>query len=116
MLSDAHRLQEIADASPLVTVALYRLLLAILHRVFGPPTLDDWERLWESGAFDRDRVAEYLNAWRHRFDLFDEQRPFYQSPSLPDKMLKSVSKLALEYASGNNPALFDNTSTTKRYR
>ena len=47
VLSDAHRLQEIADASPLVTVALYRLLLAILHRVFGPPTLDDWERLWE---------------------------------------------------------------------
>ena len=54
-------------------------------------------------------MAEYLNAWRHRFDLFDEQRPFYQSPSLPDKMLKSVSSLALEYASGNNPALFDHT-------
>jgi len=29
-------IQEISDSSPLVTVAIHRLLLTILHRNFGP--------------------------------------------------------------------------------
>ena len=33
VLVNAHRLQEVYDESPLVTAALYRLLLTILHRI-----------------------------------------------------------------------------------
>ena len=39
VLAQAPTLREIYDPSPLVTVSLHRLLLAILHRNFGPRTL-----------------------------------------------------------------------------
>jgi CRISPR system Cascade subunit CasA len=53
-----------------------------------------------------DAVNAYLDKWRHRFDLFDAERPFYQSPD--DRMrTKSTISLSLERASGNNPTLFD---------
>ena len=35
-LLNAHKITAIFDQSPLVTAALHRLLLAILHRNFGP--------------------------------------------------------------------------------
>jgi CRISPR system Cascade subunit CasA len=76
----AHELRGIVDASPLVTVALHRLLLAVLHRVFGPKDLATWRDLWTRGHFDAPLVEAYLTQWRHRLDLFDAQRPFYQTP------------------------------------
>jgi len=111
-LARAHEIREIVDASPLVTVSLHRLLLAILHRVFGPSDAANWAELWRAGSFDEERLGEYLNEWRHRFDLFDPQRPFYQTPGMPEKMLKSISKLATELAAGNNETLFDHTLDT----
>ena len=47
----AHQFAELRDPSPLVTAALHRLLLAILHRAFdGPRDLSAWAVLWEAGA------------------------------------------------------------------
>ncbi len=45
-LAQAHTLRELGGESPLVTVALHRLLLAILHRVYGPQGYDAWHDLW----------------------------------------------------------------------
>src|SRR5688500_11864567 len=42
VLTRPREIREIADDSPLVTVALHRLLLAILHRNFGPASTPDW--------------------------------------------------------------------------
>ncbi|MBU0608857.1 MAG: type I-E CRISPR-associated protein Cse1/CasA, partial [Armatimonadetes bacterium] len=49
VLIRAHEIREIADPSPLVTVALHRLLLAVLHRVFAPTDERAWEQLWRAG-------------------------------------------------------------------
>jgi CRISPR system Cascade subunit CasA len=82
-LTRAHELRAIADGSPLVTAALHRLLLAILHRCFGPPTLQAWIDLYRAGRFDPTALNGYLDRWRERFDLFHPERPFYQVRGLP---------------------------------
>lgn len=100
-------IREIIDSSPLVTAALHRLLLAILHRNFGPPSFAHWEALWMQGACDLTALNRYFDAWRHRFDLFDTDRPFYQVPEMEDGRRRPVTALMHEAASGNNATLFD---------
>jgi CRISPR system Cascade subunit CasA len=78
VLLHAHELRAIADSSPLITAALHRLLLAILHRCFGPPDLRRWIDLYRKGHFDFNALTAYLGQWRERFDLFHPERPFYQ--------------------------------------
>ncbi len=103
----AHSLGEIRADSPPVTVALHRLLLALLHRAFnGPRGLADWRSLWEQRRFDPVALDEYLDSCRDSFDLFHPTRPFYQA-DYPAASEKSVISLVLEMASGNNPTLFD---------
>jgi CRISPR system Cascade subunit CasA len=105
----AHELREVSDPSPLVTVALHRLLLAILHRVFGPATIDEWSALWRAGRLPEEPTRRYLDEWRGRFDLFHHERPFYQTPGLEEDYAVPASKLLHELASGHNDTLFDHT-------
>jgi CRISPR system Cascade subunit CasA len=103
-LVGAHELAELHDASPLVTLALHRLLLAVLHRVFGPESLDDWRALRERGSFDAVALDAYLERWSHRFDLCHPERPFYQTRGLsslyePD----GLGKLQLERSNYGGP-------------
>lgn len=108
-LSRAPAIVEIVDPSPLVTLALHRLLLAILHRCYGPDTPDDWQALWDAGQWD-DRINAYLDQWRHRFDLFDPAHPFYQVAGLVSASAPApVAKLAFDLSVGNNQTLFDHT-------
>lgn len=105
-LLEAHELQSLAGDTPLQTAALHRLLLAILHRVFGPADDRVWAALWHSRAFDASAIDAYLDQWITRFDLFDEERPFYQAAD-PRVKPKSIISLSHECASGNNATLFD---------
>jgi len=105
-LVSAHELRELHGESPLVTAALHRLLLAVLHRIFGPASAGEWHALWQEDQWDESRVGAYLERWRHRFDLFHPERPFYQAADHRVKP-KSVATLVYEVASGNNPTLFD---------
>jgi CRISPR system Cascade subunit CasA len=105
-LTQAHQLQSLAGDSPPQTAALHRLLLAILHRVFGPAGYDEWADLWQANRFDPTALNAYLDQWRHRFDLFDEKRPFYQAAD-PRVKPKSIISLSHDRASGNNATLFD---------
>ena len=106
-LVEAHRYREMGGSSPLEMVAIYRLMLAVLHRVFGPgEEPETWVDLWRSGHWDTTALDAYLSRWRARFDLFDGVRPFYQSP-YPNAKPKSVISLVSELASGNNAVLFD---------
>lgn len=77
-LTRAHELAAVETASPLEIPAIYRLLLAILHRNFDTTNARAWGKLWHTGCWDRDILTNYLTAWAARFDLFDPQRPFYQ--------------------------------------
>jgi len=106
----AHEVRELGDPSPLVTVALHRLLLAAVHRVYnGPPDVPSWERIWRRGAFDAAQVRDYLDRWRDRFDLFADDYPFYQVAGLSFEYEAPISRLVHEAASGNNPTLFDHS-------
>ena len=105
-LVQAHGLRELCAESPPVTAALHRLLLAVLHRVFGPADGQVWAALWDARQWDAGQVDAYLDRWTRRFDLFDEQRPFYQAPDDRVKA-KSVASLIHDMASGNNATLFD---------
>jgi CRISPR system Cascade subunit CasA len=112
---------EIRDESPLVTVALHRLLLAILHRVFGPRTPTEWGKLWNNGTgnFDEAKLRAYLTAPKvHcRFDLFHTTHPFYQRADLPlgtpepknmgrGKYVKPIWQMAHELAYSDSMNLF----------
>lgn len=131
-LRRAHEIREISDDSPLVTVALHRLLLAILHRNFGPTSFSEWKKLWRRGQWDADRLAAYFEKWKSRFDLFDTERPFYQvqrmrksvgqkpngkkaqaeqasQEQIQDVKSDPLTLLAQELASGNNATLFDHS-------
>jgi CRISPR system Cascade subunit CasA len=102
----SHELLQLGGDSPLVVAALHRLLLAVLHRVFGPADAREWAELWDAGRWDAARLDAYLGQWQHRFDLFDGERPFYQAPDDRVKT-KSVNSLIHQVASGNNRTLFD---------
>jgi len=109
VLAQAHTVRELGGETPLITAALYRLLLAVLHRVFGPEAEEDpspWIELWEYGRWDVEKLDAYWAKWRPRFDLFDPERPFYQRVH-PRANEKSIVSLLYEFASGNNPVLFD---------
>jgi CRISPR system Cascade subunit CasA len=107
-LLKAHTLREICDDSPLVTVAIHRMLLAILSRMYeGPKSFASWRSLYSGGAFDTQTVNQYLEKWKDWFDLFGEDRPFYQMAGLQTNKPISVNRLASECASGNNATLFD---------
>lgn len=108
VLLKAHQLSEICDDSPLVTVAIHRLLLAILYRAHsGPGDFATWKSLYSLGSFDEETINSYLSQWRSRFDIFSNERPFYQMGSLETRAPVAINRLATECASGNNATLFD---------
>jgi len=79
----AREIERLEDASPLVLVALHRMLLAVLYRVLqGPKTLEDNLKWIKCGQFPQDLIQKYLNQWQSHFDLFDTKRPFLQVPDL----------------------------------
>lgn len=109
----APTLWQIADPSPVVTISLYRLLLAILHRSLrGPRNAEEWARIRDRGARDTSAIDAYLTSWRSRFDLFDPRFPFYQTPGLLTDRADAATVLTHERASGRNGALlFDHTTS-----
>jgi len=109
-LRRAGEIREIADpVSPLVPVGVTRMMLALLHRVYGPVSVDAWDVIWRAGAWDLGSLGAYLGRWYGRFDLFDEAHPFYQVAGLDLDDVVVVSRLVHQMASGNNKTLFDHT-------
>ena len=74
-------LREIQADNPPTTLALYRLLLAVLHRAYqGPRNENHWEQIFEDNG---QKAIAYLNQWRDRFDLLHPDHPFMQDLILP---------------------------------
>lgn len=104
----AREVRELYGESALVTASLHRLLLAVLHRAYkGPVDCRAWEALWNGGRWDEGLLTHYLDRWRHRFDLFDPQHPFFQARDAPTDKSGSINRLVHEMAHGNNATLFD---------
>jgi len=110
VLLRAHEFAEVRDDSPLVTITLYRLLLAILHRCYqGPKNTTERMAIRNAGIFDPNRIKSYFEVWADRFDLFHEKYPFYQWSEFSIPEPSGVNRLAQELARGNNVTLFDHT-------
>jgi CRISPR system Cascade subunit CasA len=112
-LKEAHKIKAIAHSNPLIEISIYRLLLAILHRNFGPSSKNEWKRLYDLEKWDYSIISLYFNKWNKKFDLFGENDDrFYQIQSdiVGDKKkTTSISKIDHTYASGNNASLFDHS-------
>lgn len=104
LIAGADTIRMLAGESPLHNAGIMTLLLALSHRVYGPPSLSAWENLWTSGRFPIGPLDQYLVSQYQRFDLFHPERPFFQTYSTLGIELRSVVHLIL--SSGNNGALF----------
>ncbi|MGW3183735.1 type I-E CRISPR-associated protein Cse1/CasA [Kitasatospora sp. NPDC001119] len=131
LLLHAHEIERIAVALPPALSALYRVLYAITARLTGLDAAlprpgdtraegEDWSErrvaLADDGSFDPDDVETFAAEWRHRFDLFDPQRPFLQDPRLAGQCdpanTAGVDKLVTTRPSGNNHAWFRHVDST----
>jgi len=98
----------IDGASPIETLSLYRLLLAISHRAIGPDPdprcalIDNWPR---------QKLETYLLNWQGHFDLLHPDTPFLQVVALRDADLKPSpwTRLALECSSGATRMIWDHS-------
>jgi CRISPR system Cascade subunit CasA len=112
LFRQAHALRDLEESSPANRIALYRILLAVLHRALSA-RFDSWgrqeRRRWRREGLPTDAVLAYLEHWRERFWLVHPEHPFMQvaalarHPETKDKK-KSVLHLALQ---GNDRFLFD---------
>lgn len=110
VLGSADRYLDLDLPNPQEWISVFRLLLAIIHRSYdGPRDSSAWGAIRDARRFDQ-RVADYLDRWKSRFDLFDPGHPFLQQPSLAGKEQHSVSLLFPHRASGNNATLFDHAT------
>ncbi len=94
LLTQAHTLREIYADSPLVTAALYRFCLAVLHAALrGPKNQREWNALWTrraEGFSIADKIGPYLDRWHSAFDLFGK-KPFYQGGLATDSSAEEES-------------------------
>ncbi|PRX92000.1 type I-E CRISPR-associated protein Cse1/CasA [Allonocardiopsis opalescens] len=75
-LEDAGAIRDVCAEDPTLTVALFRLLLAVAHRLCGPVDDGRWGDLYRGGLpLD---ALERIGAGRWR--LLDPDRPFAQDP------------------------------------
>lgn len=87
LFEDAHRIRTISGELPHMHFVTVRLCEAILYCTYGvsgqgkQALLDLWREIWELGHFPQEEIAEYLDEYRARFDLFGD-KPFYQVADL----------------------------------
>lgn len=111
-LKNAHRLKEISDASAMVEYSLYRFLSVFLMDALRPRRTEALEDLLEEGAFDGEKIDEYVALCKSEgvsFDLFDRDRPFLQTPYNPlwDRKKKPATELDYTIPHGNNHTHYD---------
>ncbi len=114
VLLRARDFERIEDPSPLVTAALHRFLLAVLHRALEGPRDLQQATTWFRQGLPETPVRDYLARYRDRFDLFHPTAPFYQTPDFEaDLSSRSWTVLTPELNSDNNKVLFDHTVTAQ---
>lgn len=86
VLHEAGRIR-LAAYSEEYRIPLLRLLLSLTYRILTtsserlkPEKM--WLDLYKQDGFAPDLVDRYLDRWASRFDLFDRQNPFMQTPGL----------------------------------
>lgn len=99
----AHEYAALAGEVPTQDVAILRMMLAILHRAVEPVQgypHERWRRIWAADRLPMDLVESYLETWRHRFDLFDDEAPFMQVAGLTAAKTSGLVKLIADVPDG----------------
>lgn len=113
VFSQAPKLREVYGETPLVTLTLYRFLLALLHSIpsYKMKEPHEWLELWKKEKFEEAEIFGYLDQWDDRFWLFHDKYPFYQDirTATGKPFGKRITEVMHEIASGNNAAWFDHT-------
>ncbi|CAM3627476.1 Type I-E CRISPR-associated protein Cse1/CasA [Deinococcus saxicola] len=112
LLLRASEFGRIDDPSPLVTVALLRLSLALLHRALRGPKNAEQAAEWFQGDFPAEKLEEYFREWEDSFDLFHPEKPFWQLRGLTlelegGKYRSHWTRLGTEVGSANTLPLFN---------
>jgi CRISPR system Cascade subunit CasA len=106
-LVNANQYARLESESPLEMAALYRLLLAVVHRAIpkiDPQTRASW---FQQNELPRAEIEEYFKLFQAHFDLFGTH-PFMQIPGLRDEgYIKHWSELAADLGSGSTNMLFN---------
>ena len=104
----AQQLRGIAAPSPLSSIGIQRLLIAIAQDMVRPATVDDVAGLLEAGEFAPRLLDTFAMAYAPRFALFDDDAPFLQRPGPCDEIRKpgrkAVAALFVEVPSGTRRA------------
>lgn len=89
LLRNAASFHSLAAELSTVNFALLRVLLAILYRAWDSPrwrssehAVEHWEEKWNQDSLFDAEIRTYLETWHARFDLRDDEHPFYQAPDL----------------------------------
>jgi len=109
------KLVAIFDNSPLVVVGIHRLLTAILQHIYDPQRLKDLSMLWNAGQFDPDKIIGFGRQFADRFDIFSQDKPFFQSADLPispskKDSIKTIAYLAAQLPSGTGVVHYRHSS------
>lgn len=81
-------IRQLAGELPTQDAAVLRLLLAILYRALPvsegdeESTTEVWHAWWRQRELPLGQIDDYLDAWKHRFDLLDAEHPFFQVADL----------------------------------
>lgn len=114
--TEGHEIDGLSTTDGPRFAGLLRLLIALVMDVYGQPANDsEWDTWRRQGCFDAAELDDYVAAMgRSRFDLFDAEHPFMQSPTTPDEG-KTVAELLPHVAAGNRTPLFTpDTDATPR--
>jgi CRISPR type I-E-associated protein CasA/Cse1 len=105
----AHTIREIADPSPMTTFGMYRLLLATLQWLRPLAEHSEWADLWRTNRFPEELVEALHDRGRGRFDLLDDQYPFYQERVSADAATRPAADLLYEVPGDTEINLFRHT-------
>jgi CRISPR system Cascade subunit CasA len=98
LFNNLDKYREIQADNPPTTLALYRFLIAILHRAYnGPHDEEHWEEIRDDGGKE---VINYLQQHADRFDLFHPEHPFMQDISIESDAAGEIYQAAQIH--GNN--------------
>lgn len=107
-LYEAHNLAEISDPSPLIQFGIYRLLIAFVMDAMELKNEPGLRRAIERKQFDMSVIDAYTERWKNRFDLFDKEHPFMQSPE-NNEYDKEKNIWRIQYLMHHtSPSLIDN--------
>ena len=104
-----HELVRISDPSPAIQFGLYRWLTVLVQAAFQVNEFEDLEDRWAEGRFSESEWARYIDrVGARRFNLFDSEKPFMQTPSHGGRKddRKSVAELFYHFPKGEQCASF----------